>query len=221
MLHDSHIKAYQLMKNTYLDKYEEICKSAKSAESGSIDKWYLKTERIFKGQKINCEDDFLKLVAYAYSWMPTIPEWHDLNWAACETALEKLKGGESGALKEALLLIVPSINNSIVGSSKVLHFACPDHAPIIDSNVVIGWRALFFPGGLRKKRNVHNEYLAALPSNFCAYGSDKKNKEKQIDLYIKYSENLKDWANVLKDVTPRDIEIKLYMHGKKQTDKAN
>ena len=184
----------------------------------SIDTWYQKSEPIFRSQEISSEVDFIKLVAFAYSWMPTIPEWHyELNWRKCEKSLGKLKEGEEGALKEVLELIVPSINNSIVGASKVLHFAYPDAAPIIDSNVVSGWRALFFPKGVRGKANGK---VAALPSNFGAYGSDAEKRSKHIDLYIKYSKNLYAWADALDGVSVRDIETKLYLLGKKITDEV-
>lgn len=197
------------------EKYNELCELF---DNESIDVWYSMTEQIFKAQKVESEDDFVKLVAFAYSWMPTIPEWkQDLDWEKCNKALNKLKRGESGALKEMLQLIVPSINNSIVGASKVLHFACPDHAPIIDSNVVIGWRALFFPKGVRGKNNGD---IAALPSDFGSYGSDHDKRQKHIDLYVKYSENLAAWAEAMKEVTSREIETKLYLLGKQISDEV-
>ena len=200
------------------EKYNELCELINSE---SMDAWYSKTYQIFKGQKISNEDDFIRLVAFAYSWMPTIPGWRcGLNWKACEKALTKLESRESEALKEILQLIVPSINNSIVGASKVLHFAFPDQVPIIDSNVVIGWRALFFPTGVRGQNNGD---VAALPSDFGAYGSDDKKREKHIDLYIKYSKNLTEWSNTLNEVSInevsiRDIETRLYLLGKRMSD---
>ncbi len=197
------------------EKYNEL---RKRVDTEDIDTWYSKTERIFKNQNISSEDDFIRLVAFAYSWMPTIPEWRqDLNWDECKKALANLKKGRSGALKEILQLIVPTINNSIVGASKVLHFACPDHAPIIDSNVVNGWRALFFPTGVRGKSNGD---IAALPSDFGAYGSDTEKRDKHIDLYIKYSENVAAWSKALTDVSTRDIETKLYLLGKQISDEV-
>lgn len=196
--------------------YEDLCKRVGDE---SIESWYRKSEPIFRSQEISNEDDFIKLVAFAYSWMPTIPEWRcELNWPECEKALGKLKNGENGALKEVLELIVPSINNSIVGASKVLHFAYPNSAPIIDSNVVIGWRALFFPNGVRGKAKEGE--LAALPSNFGAYGSDTEERSKHIDLYIKYTANLFAWAEALDDVSVRDIETKLYLLGKQISDEV-
>jgi hypothetical protein len=35
------------------------------------------------------------------------------------------------------------INNSAVGTSKVLHFFCPETIPIIDSGIVLAWNRFF------------------------------------------------------------------------------
>ena len=198
------------------EKFEELCECVGDE---TIDSWYQKSEPIFQSQGITSEKDFVKLVAFAYSWMPTIPEWRcELNWPECEKALDKLKGGDDGALKQVLELVVPSINNSIVGASKVLYFAFPQRVPIIDSNVIIGWRSLFFPKGIRGKKK--NGVLATLPSNFGAYGSDTEMRSRHIDLYIRYAENMFAWEKALGDVTVRDIEAKLYLLGKQISDEV-
>lgn len=198
------------------ENYEDLCERVGDE---SIDPWYRKSEPIFRTQGISSEEAFIKLVAFAYSWMPTTPEWHcELNWPECEKALGKLNNGENGALKEVLELIVPSINNSIVGASKVLHFAYPNSVAIIDSNVVIGWRALFLPKGVRCKAKEGE--LAALPSNFGAYGTDTKERSRHINLYVQYTKNLFAWAETLDDVSVRDIETKLYLLGKQISDEV-
>ena len=162
----------------------------------------MKTETIFKAQEITSEEDFIKLVALAYSWMPTIPAWRrDLNWKECKAALKRFRSGAAGSLKEMLELIVPSINNSIVGASKVLHFVSPDRATIIDSNVVIGWRTLFFPTGTRKRNKTG---ATALPSDFGSYGENHQKRERHIDLYVGYAENLAEWVKNLHHVSARE-----------------
>jgi len=197
-------------------KYQELCERIGDEV---IDPWYRKSEPILRSQVISSEEDFIKLVAFAYSWMPTIPEWHcELNWPECKKALAKLENGDEGALKQILELTVPSINNSIVGASKVLHFAYPQRAPIIDSNVVIGWRALFFPKGVRGK--AKRSEAAALPSNFGAYGSNAEERSRHIDLYVEYSENLFAWEKQLSNVSVRGIETKLYLLGKQISDEV-
>lgn len=195
-------------------KYDELCRLTKNEK---VSAWYLKTEKVFKNQKVNNEDDFIKLVAFAYSWMPTIPEWNkNLDWKQCKVELEKLKKNDADALKKTLELITPSVNNSIVGSSKVLHFMFPETIPVIDSNVVIAWRFLFYPTGVRGKSN---EDIAPLPSDFGAYGNDSDKKSHHIELYIKYSKNLAKWSHSLKGVSMRDIETKLYLLGKLESSK--
>lgn len=191
------------------EKYDELSERVGDQE---IDRWYIKSQEVFRKQSVQTEDDFIKLVAFAYSWMPTIPEWRgELDWNTCSKALEDLKKGNLTVRKELLRLTVPCINNSIVGASKVLHFACPDRVPIIDSNVVIGWRALFFPLGVRRQSS--NE-MAALPVDFGAYGSNEEKRNRHIDLYVKYWDNLLSWCGVLGDVSIRDIETKIYILGK-------
>ena len=195
------------------EKYEELCANA---GTGVLDAWYLKTESIFKNRLIKSEDDFIELIAFAYSWMPTIPKWHqNLNWVACEQELDKLNNGQLGALKSLMRLVVPTVNNSIVGASKVLYFACPEHVSLIDRNVVIGWRAIFFPTGLPGNNGGN---VAKLPYDFGAYGSDLEKMKKHIDLYIDYVESIAVWSNALENVSTRDIESRLYLLGKNISD---
>lgn len=189
--------------------YDELCKYV---EKKPIDTWYLKTEKIFQTREIKNEDEFLKLVAFAYSWMPTIPKWsRNFQWGTCKTLLTEFRTGDSRAFGELLQLLVPNLNNSLVGASKVLHFACPKRAQIIDSNVVIAWRALFFPNGIRGNTN---ETVAAIPSDFGKYGSNTVKRNRHIDLYMKYCENLQTWSKALDNVSERDIELKLYLRGR-------
>ena len=195
-------------------KYEELCEHVGSDQ---LDAWYVKAEPIFMGHEIQSKNDFIKLVAFAYSWMPTIPEWREeLDWHAFKAALQKLKNGNDGSLREVLLLVVPAINNSIVGASKVLYFICPERVAIIDKNVVVGWRKLFYPNRLPKKRERD---VAALPKNFGSYSADSKKRKRHINLYIQYVKNLSEWANALGGISTRDIESKLFLLGKRISEK--
>ena len=47
----------------------------RSSVQGTDYKRYDVSEHVFLGHPLDCEEDFLKIVAFAYSWMPTIPEW--------------------------------------------------------------------------------------------------------------------------------------------------
>lgn len=73
-----------------------------------------------------------------YGWMPTVLELYpeqgesDLNAAA--KTLEKARKG--GVLDNAeIQSLAALVNNSIVGASKLLHFAAPHNYPIWDSKV--------------------------------------------------------------------------------------
>jgi len=191
------------------EKYDELCNRAGNEP---LSLWYQNTYEVFKSQKVETKDDFIKVIAFAYSWMPTIPDIKkELDWDICKCALGKLKCKEQDALKNVLEIIVPSINNSIVGASKVLHFMFPEEVTVIDSNVVTGWRAIFYPTGTRGKSK---STIAALPKDFGLYGKDKKKLSRHIGLYNKYNDNIVAWSEVLNDVSMRDIEAKLYLLGK-------
>lgn len=177
----------------------------------SRDSWYQKTEPIFRKQPLKTEKDLTILVALAYSWMPTIPKMNSgLNWQDCEKALSNLKEKEECALKEIMELLVPIINNSIVGTSKALHFVYPTQVPIIDSNVVAAWRSLFFDNNLRSKNESR---IVPLPQAFGSYGNRDNERKKHIALYVNYSENLNKWSKEA-GVPISNIEEKLFLFGK-------
>lgn len=84
-----------------------------------------------------------------YGWMPTVLELRTADAAtpfAQEAAiLESVRNG--AALSEDQLdQLKASINNSIVGVSKLLHFLCPDRYAIWDSKVYSYLRAVADPG---------------------------------------------------------------------------
>ena len=93
--------------------------------------------------RVNIDQDTVILGAsLAYSWMPRILT---LNLEGVERSariLEAVKrGGEPSV--EDLERLKQTINNSLVGTSKLLHFIAPDRFPIWDSRVCrfLGWSA--------------------------------------------------------------------------------
>ncbi len=191
-------------------KWLELCQLVGDNE---VDIWYQKSEPLFHIDGIGSEEDLIRLTSYAYSWMPTIPKWKcKVDWSMVKEALHELDNGVPGALKLVFDRIVPVINNSIIGASKVLHFAYSDKVPIIDRNVVAGWRKLFFPDGIRVRNK--NWDVAKLPSNFNGYGSNAVMRSNHIVRYISYAENMVLWKNTIGEVSIRDIETKLYLLGK-------
>ena len=103
--------------------------------------WYKLSYCAFLKQPIDSKEDIIRLIAFAYSWMPTIPEIKSdkVEWPRIIRMLKKLRSGDKCQLRELMAELTPVINNSIVGTSKVLHFVAPKHVPIIDSNVVRAW----------------------------------------------------------------------------------
>lgn len=80
----------------------------------------------------------------AYAWMPTIP---NLALPAALTAADQagivalLNDARQRLLTAAELAVLKSrfCNNSMVGSSKLLHFLAPDRYPIWDRRVATAW----------------------------------------------------------------------------------
>lgn len=178
--------------------------------------WYATSEKVFIKQPLETKEDFIKLIAFAYSWMPTIPKKVKLNiqskdWREYKQLIDKLKRSRKVdkqvvILDELFEKIVPVINNSIVGTSKVLHFIAPKKVPIIDSNVITAWNALFNP---EDKKDLNNNAIVTLPKKM----GSSKNQQK---LYLGYYTNIHKWtAAVSSNITIRDIEILLYKYGKK------
>lgn len=108
--------------------------------------WYELTYDMFKVAPLESINDFWKIVAYTYSWMPTIPDVkaHEIkNASRLLVNLKALKKGDDSQLKELFEELIPVINNSLVGTSKVLHFIAPNSVRIIDRNVLRGWDLFF------------------------------------------------------------------------------
>jgi hypothetical protein len=125
-----------------LDATKKRSKKDKITEAKA--KWYKHTYELFVNHPLNSMDDFWLKVAFAYSWMPTIPNI-DIQKSKLNDDLEfwktlmYLKNGMEINRRKLLEKLVPNINNSIVGTSKVLHFIAPDYVPILDSKVLTNW----------------------------------------------------------------------------------
>ena len=73
-------------------------------------------------------------VYFTYGWMPTIPEINVKDSERLINCLNLVKAGNILPVDD-LKFIKGVVNNSIVGSSKLLHFIRPDKYPIWDSNI--------------------------------------------------------------------------------------
>lgn len=77
---------------------------------------------------------FLIGCSMAYSWMPRIPKIKVAQIDDCLPALNEFK--RTGSISDNdLIKLISIINDSVVGTSKFLHFILPDMIPIWDRRV--------------------------------------------------------------------------------------
>jgi hypothetical protein len=170
--------------------------------------WFESSYSAFINHSITNIYDIIPLIAFAYSWMPTIPtvkfELLD-NDQYILSELKSLQTGTGFNLYEIMRKMIPCINNSIVGTSKVLHFIAPETIAIIDSRVARAWKKYIIFGSI------------SFPNTFS-----KKNIEVTIDSYVHYNYLMNMWRDNIKsfekDIMLRDLEFMLYRLGGNEND---
>jgi len=89
----------------------------------------------FQDRETITEHDVVIATSFVYSWMPRCLDFKVLtefdNLAAYLNAVRRCYDLDT----RALALFKRVINNSLIGTSKLLHFAAPEKYPIIDSRV--------------------------------------------------------------------------------------
>lgn len=168
----------------------------------AYNEWYKHSYPIFLNQPFNTIEDLWKIVAFAYSWMPRIPKLHldqlQVPQQQLLQALQNLKQGTETDITWLFETLVPVINNSVVGTSKVLHFIAPDQVPIYDSRVAAAWRSLFPVGD---------------PFHLDRIQGDK-NK------VLHYIQHMKTWCENCQtagaSISLRDLEFALYQYSQTQ-----
>lgn len=155
-----------------------------------------------------------------YGWMPTILNeangeigaWTKDDWEKIKVCLEKAKSGEILGINELKNVMVLT-NNSIVGTSKLLHFINPHVYPIYDSRVFHAIRKL--TGDKKATENSstvndENKYIAYLKWVHRVINED-------VSSLLKMKKLLKEHGFVDDDVTSvRVIEVFLYINGKEE-----
>jgi hypothetical protein len=178
---------------------EKLCLEFKTI----INPWFETSYPVFVNHPISKIDDIIPLIAYTYSWMPTIPTIKFELLANDKYLFDELKRLQSGSgfnLYEIMRKMIPAINNSIVGTSKVLHFIAPETIAIIDSRVVRAWK---------KHINFGN---VSFPETFS-----RQNIKTNIDSYVNFNFIMNMWRDRIKmhekDIKLRDLEFMLYRLG--------
>jgi len=103
--------------------------------SKSRDEWYQESYddfiNYFKGKKKLCRRDIVLGIAMAHSWMPRIPRTPVISKTVVNLVNDLSKTFDKQNIQDLKIII----NNSIVGTSKLLHFVNPNLYPIWDSKV--------------------------------------------------------------------------------------
>lgn len=180
------------------EKFRKLHRTAKYEPPDNS--WFIQSYEVFVSKRsIRTKREFIELIAFAYSWMPTIPHIKPIteaNWKMIKRYLSRLNRLDKTELQHFLRLLVPIINNSIVGTSKVLHFLSPKKNPIIDSRVLKAWNKHF---GKHKNLRLGTSLLAG------------DRPDKVINTYLQYRGYLLEWQkNCKKQVSIRDLEKVLY-----------
>jgi hypothetical protein len=147
---------------------EQIDNNTLSAEDAS----YLFSYKHFltyfenKPKKLTVEDLVIG-IHFVYGWMPTIFHFKSLDTAKLTEAIgiiNKYKGSDviESDEPEQLEKLKEILNNSIVGTSKLLHFINPDKYAIWDSRVHSYIRKNFSESGIGYEPNNVKNYIKYL-----------------------------------------------------------
>ena len=89
----------------------------------------------FRKLKKITKSDLIIGINFAYGWMPTMFKFKNDKLNRIVELLNKARNGAAVLSLEELKMMKSCLNNSIVGSSKLLHFVNPELYPIWDSRV--------------------------------------------------------------------------------------
>lgn len=120
-------------------------------------------------------------INFVYGWMPTIFDFRSDNFDEAIKILNKAKNGTELITEADLALLKRLFNNSLVGSTKLLHFINPDKYAIWDSRV---YRYLTNNNNYNQIENCNNylDYLTFCQEliNYRDFSSLKKQIEESV-----------------------------------------
>ena len=194
--------------------FEEIVKSRdvnsiiKEMEESHLNKAYnglVRFMAFYSGRDDLEVSDFYGLAHCIYGWMPRMLVYEEeLDLDSLKREWESSKSGVPDCPDEEFYPeLLKLCGNSIVGLSKLLHFAHPDKYAIIDSNVYKALRLkqkAIIPIGIEKKIPLYRIYMAWIS------GINENS-----DVLIKIRKKLKSNNSISKN---RLIEFFLYNTGK-------
>jgi hypothetical protein len=123
-------------------------------------------------------------INFTYGWMPTIFDFRSDNFEEALQILNEVKSGCKLTV-DNLVILKGLLNNSLVGTTKLLHFIQPDNFAIWDSRV---YRYLTSKEPYDNRIGNSNTYLDYL--KFCAYlikQNDFNSLKKNIESKVGYS----------------------------------
>lgn len=161
--------------------------------------------KFFQERDTVSSSDFVIASHMVYGWMPTMLELYtpdpqvDLEWASC--LLTRIKTGNDITDAE-LGRLIKLVNNSLVGVSKLLHFAKPDKFSIWDSRV---YRYFYQENPYHNRVNDISKYRSFL-DNLSEIINDK--------WFKRFYNSVIDKMGY--EVTPiRAIEVIMFLNGAK------
>lgn len=118
-----------------IDELHNIASKINNTQEDNYLKTYPYFISYFKNLKELDEDNIIIGISLVYSWMPTILKKIDLEKIKDATTILNKARTEERITQLELKLLISTFNNSLVGSSKLLHFINPKKYAIWDSKV--------------------------------------------------------------------------------------
>ena len=188
-----------------IDNFIQDCNNFK-VDKQTYDISYPEFLKYFNNIKIITKHNLVIGINFTYGWMPTIFDFRSDNFEDAIVILNNVKKGLALTLVQ-LELLKGLFNNSLVGTTKLLHFINPDKYAIWDSRVYY-----YLTGELAYNHRIGNceAYLSFL--TFCDYLTQLKEYD---TIHSSICEKL--GYSMTKY---RTVELIMYLNGGKQTKKA-
>jgi hypothetical protein len=144
-----------------IPSFTRLLNDAKNLSINPNDSFMISYNEFIKFFSITNEIDYHSMVIgihFTYAWMPTIFDFRSGQFDNVLLILNKVKSG-TRIDKEELEILKKCFNNSLVGTSKILHFINPEKFAIWDSRV---YRYLFQANAYDYRISNCNTYLTYL-----------------------------------------------------------